>query len=82
MDNLDIENGDNVLLLKDSYGNAFAPFLMASYDKVFIIDYRHYENSLFDFIVDNDIETVIFLNNSMAANTVYHADRIHYLATQ
>lgn len=82
MDNLDIENGDNVLLLKDSYGNAFAPFLMASYDKVFVIDYRHYENSLFDFIVDNDIETVIFLNNSMAANTVYHADRIRYLATQ
>ena len=82
MDNLDIEDGNNVLVLKESYGNAFAPFLMANYDKVYVIDYRHYEKSLYDFVMEHDIQTVIFINNTFAANTVYHADRINYLANQ
>ena len=82
MDNLDIEDGSNVLVLKESYGNAFAPFLMASFDKVYVIDYRHYEASLYDFVMEHNIQTVIFINNSFAANTVYHADRINYLANQ
>lgn len=82
MDNLDIEDGNNVLLLKESYGNAFAPFLMANFDKAYVIDYRHYEKSLYDFVMEHNIQTVIFINNSFAANTVYHADRINYLANQ
>ena len=47
-----------------------------------MIDYRHYEKSLYDFEMEHDIQTVIFINNTFAANTVYHADRINYLANQ
>ncbi len=82
LDNLDIEDGNNVLVLKESYGNAFSPFLMANFDKTYVIDYRHYEQSIYDFVLEHNIKTVIFINNAFAANTSYHAERINYLANQ
>ena len=82
LDNLDIEDGNNALVLKESYGNAFSPFLMANFDKTYVIDYRHYEQSIYDFVMEHNIQTVIFINNAFAANTSYHAERINYLANQ
>ena len=50
IDNPNISDGNNVLLIKESYGNSFAPFLIHHYDKVFIVDYRYfYKYSKFNF---------------------------------
>ena len=80
--NPDLTNGRKALVLKESYGNAFAPWLFANYEDVYVIDYRHYEKSVYDFVIENGIDTVIFINNSFAANTNYHAQRIDYLCNQ
>ena len=80
--NPDLQNGKKVLVLKESYGNAFAPWLFANYEDVYVIDYRHYEQSVYNFVVENGIDTVIFINNSFAANTNFHAQRIDYLCNQ
>lgn len=80
--NPDLSNGKKALVLKESYGNAFAPWLFANFEDVYVIDYRHYEKSVYDFVVENGIDTVIFINNSFAANTNYHAQRIDYLCNQ
>ncbi len=80
--NPDLPNGRKALLLKESYGNAFAPWLFASFEDTYIIDYRHSEQSIYQFVVENDIDTVIFLNNTFAANTGYHARRLDYLCNQ
>ena len=82
MHNPDQPNGKKALVLKESYGNAFAPWLMCNYETVYVIDYRHYEQSVYDFVLENDVDDVIFINNSFAANTSYHADRIDYLCNQ
>lgn len=74
--------GKTCLVLKESYGNAFSPWLMTNYDKVYVIDYRHYEKSVYDFVLENGVDDVIFINNSFAANTSYHAERINYLCNQ
>ena len=74
--------GRTCLLLKESYGNAFAPWLMANYDTVYVIDYRHYEKSVYSFVLENGVDDVIFINNAFASNTAYHADRINYLCNQ
>lgn len=74
--------GKSCLLLKESYGNAFAPWLMANYDTVYVIDYRHYEKSVYNFVIEHGVDDVLFLNNSFAANTPYHAQRIDYLCNQ
>lgn len=80
--NPDLANGKKALVLKESYGNAFAPWLFANYEDVYVIDYRHYEKSVYDFVLEKGIDTVIFINNSFAANTNFHAQRIDYLCNQ
>ncbi len=59
--------GTTVLLIKESFGNAFAPFLVDSYEHVYIIDYRYYDGDLTDFVTQNDVDDVIFLNNIVAS---------------
>jgi len=80
--NPDLQNGKKALVLKESYGNAFAPWLFANYEDVYVIDYRHYERSVYSFVMENDVDTVIFINNAFAANTNFHAQRIDYLCNQ
>lgn len=57
-----ITDGSSVLLVKDSFGNAFAPFLVDSYEYVYVIDYRLYTGSLSAFVRDNGVKDVLFLN--------------------
>ncbi len=63
-------DGSACVLIKESFGNAFAPFLVEDYQTVYIIDYRYYGNvfdtTLKDFVVEHDVEDVIFLNNVSA----------------
>lgn len=80
--NPDLSNGKKALVLKESYGNAFAPWLFANFEDVYVIDYRHSEQSVYNFVMENGIDTVIFINNSFAANTNFHAQRIDYLCNQ
>ena len=49
-------------MVKESYGNAFVPFLVDSYEYVYVIDYRAWSGSLADFVVENGIDEVLFLN--------------------
>lgn len=72
-----LSTGKNAVLIKESFGNAFAPFLFASYDNVWVIDYRYWDGSLADFVEEHDIDDVIFLNNAFTPNTAYHAERIN-----
>ncbi len=58
--------GSSVLLVKESFGNAFAPFLVDSYEYVYIIDYRYYDGNLVNFVTENGVGDVIFLNNIVA----------------
>ncbi|MBP5164504.1 MAG: hypothetical protein ILP08_03640, partial [Lachnospiraceae bacterium] len=46
-----------------SYGNAFTPFLTDHYDKVYVVDYREYKDNLTEFVYNNNVNDVIFLNN-------------------
>ena len=57
-----ISDGSSIVVIKESYGNAFVPFLVDSYEYVYVIDYRHWSGDLADFIIDNGIDDVLFLN--------------------
>ncbi len=58
--------GTSVLLVKESFGNAFAPFLVDSYEYVYIIDYRYYDGTLTNFVAEHGVQDVLFLNNIVA----------------
>lgn len=65
-----INNGRSVLLIKESFGNAFAPFLVENYENIYIVDYRYIKNvdqrSLTQMVDNYSIDDVLFVNNVSA----------------
>ncbi len=55
----------NLLVIKDSYANAFLPFLAENYKNIYVIDYRYYEKKLPELIREKGIEEILFVNNVM-----------------
>ena len=62
-----IQDGSAVLLIKESFGNSFAPFLVDHYQTVYVVDYRHYHGNLVQFVQEKNIGDVIILNYMEAA---------------
>lgn len=62
-------DGSSILVVKESYGNAFVPFLVDHYEYVYVVDYRYYPSGLCGLIKEKEIKDVLFLNNVMAVST-------------
>ena len=59
-----VKNGKKILVIKDSYGNAFVPFLIPHYEEIYVVDPRHYKEGVVQLIQDNKIQEVLFINNT------------------
>lgn len=59
--------GRRLLVVKDSYGNAFVPFLLPHYKDIYVIDPRQFDKRLLDFIAERHIDEVLFVNNAEVA---------------
>ena len=60
------ENGEkNLIVIKDSYGNAIVPFLAQNYKNIYVIDYRYYDKKLSELIAEKEINEILFVNNVM-----------------
>ncbi len=62
-------SGRSIIVFKESYGNAFIPFLVPHYDTVYVADIRSFPYNAVTFIQNNHIGEVLFLNNIMTSNT-------------
>jgi len=58
-----IMNGRKILILKDSYGNAFIPYLIPHFQEIHIIDPRYWSGSILDYVKTHGITEVLFFNN-------------------
>ena len=59
--NKELPEGKNVLVIKDSFGNCFVPFLTQNYQNVYAVDYRKFYNMpLTHFVEKYEIDDVIF----------------------
>ncbi len=56
-------NGKHLLMIKDSFANAFIPFLIGDYETIHIIDPRYYYGNIDEYIAENDITQCLFLYN-------------------
>ncbi len=71
----DVGNGKSVLVLKESYGNAFCPYLINHYENVYIVDPRKYNGDglpsgdLVSFITEHPIDDIIIIDNPFPMNT-------------
>lgn len=68
IENPNITDGSSCVVIKESYGNAFVPFLVNSYQTVHVIDYRHFTGNLISFVQEYKVQDVIFINNANAIN--------------
>ncbi len=70
--NKDNPDGETCVVIKESYGNAFVPFLIPHYSTIYVIDPRHYDGTLSEFTSDKDIDDIVFIANiSTTRNYVY-----------
>lgn len=71
-----ITDGSSVLVVKNSYGNAFIPFLVDHYEYIYWIDFRYYQsycsyvgesnNTISTFAKANSIDDIILLTDISA----------------
>lgn len=62
----DVINNKKIAIIKDSYGNAFIPFLLPHYQDIWIIDPRYYQGDLGKLIKDNGIQELLILDYAVA----------------
>lgn len=66
IENKDITDGSSCIIVKESFGNAFVPYLVDHYQTVHVIDMRYWDGNLIDFAKQNNVTDVIFANNLSA----------------
>ena len=57
-----------ILVIKDSYGNAFVPYLAANYGEIWVVDYRSFGGSVAQLVRDNAIDDVLIAHDSYVFN--------------
>lgn len=63
------KNGRKIVVFKESYGNAFVPFLVNNFEEIYVIDIRYFGTNAVDYIKKIGATDVLFINNCFAANT-------------
>ena len=58
-----LENNEELLIIKDSYANSLIPFLTNHYKKIIVIDPRYYKSSIINYVKENDIKNILFVYN-------------------
>ena len=64
-----VKNGRTCVILKDSFGNAFVPWVAPNYENIIVIDPRHYSGSVTRVVADHDDIDLIILNYAFAAGS-------------
>lgn len=71
--NPNLPEGDVCVVVKESYGNAFIPFLVGNYRQVYVVDYRYFrrvrEESLAEFVQSVGATDVLVMNNVSATRS-------------
>ncbi len=72
IENPNAERDEAIVVVKESFGNAFVPFLVDTYRTVYVVDYRTFRAkmgvSLPAFVAEKGASTVLFLNNMTATS--------------
>ncbi len=77
INNPDVTDGSSCVVVKESFGNAFVPFLTDHYQTIHVIDYRYWKGSLSQFVTENNIQDVLFVNNLSAIRSTALVGYLH-----
>ena len=71
-----VTNGKKILVIKESFGNAFVPFLCNNYQEVYVVDPRKIDMNLPEFIKNNGIGEVLAINYSFGMSNKFYCDSL------
>lgn len=57
------EEKGNLLVIKDSFANAFVPFLADSYDNIYMVDLRYFNEDMQAYLKEKNITDILVLYN-------------------
>ncbi len=59
--------GRSLVVLKDSFGNAVVPFLLSSFDTIYVVDFRFYKRNCVNFIKETGVTDVLVVASGFSA---------------
>jgi hypothetical protein len=75
------KNGKRLAVFKESFGNALIPELIPYFEEIYVIDIRFFGMNAIDYLKQENITDVLFINNIFAANTaslIKHIDDLRF----
>ncbi len=72
----DVKNNRRLVVIKNSFGNALVPHLVQNFETVFVIDYRYFDGSVYDLVINQNVTDILFPIPAFSSNTVSHIQRI------
>ncbi|MDY5334965.1 MAG: DHHW family protein [Vescimonas sp.] len=76
IENPEVSNGESCIVVKESFGNAFVPFLVDHYQTVYVVDYRYYSGSVTQLARDKGVKDILFVNNLSAIRGSYQMGKL------
>ena len=77
INNPDVTNGSSCIVVKESFGNAFVPFLTDHYQTIYVLDYRYWKGSISQFAQSKVVQDVLFVNNLSAIRSTALVGYLH-----
>ena len=77
--NEDLQDGSSCIVVKESFGNAFAPYLADHYQTVYVVDYRYWNGDLIKLAEEKKADDLIFVNNLSMIRSDYLTGRLSQL---
>ena len=65
-----------IMVIKDSYANAFIPFLVPHYSEIYVVDPRHYKENIPLLVEENNIDEVLVLNYILTTSFESYIDNV------
>lgn len=73
------KNGKKLVIVKNSFGNPMATYLLPHYEEIFIVDYRYFKGGLSQLVKSQEVTDVLFIHVSFSANTDWHISKMNNL---
>jgi hypothetical protein len=70
------DTGRRLIVFKESFANAFIPFLTENYDEIIVVDFRYFEGSVDSLIAEHKINEALFLNYVSSAGSEKQTSRL------
>jgi len=77
INNPDVTDSSSCIVVKESFGNAFVPFLTDHYQTIYVLDYRYWKGSISQFAQDKGVQDVLFVNNLSAIRSTALVGYLH-----